>query len=68
LGVYNLDLTARRLAALFVAGLAALYPPLLEAFNRPGSLLGIPILPLYLFMVWGALVLVSWLLTRGDEP
>ena len=63
-----MDPTARRLAALFVAGLAALYPPLLGAFNRPGSLLGIPILPLYLFTVWGALVLASWLLSRGDKP
>jgi len=63
-----LDLTARRLAALFAVGLMALFPPLLGAFNRPGSLLGIPILPLYLFAVWGALVLVSWVLTRGDKP
>jgi hypothetical protein len=62
------DLTARRLAALFVAGLATLYPPLLGAFNRPGSFMGIPILPLYLFTVWGALVLASWLLTRGGKP
>jgi len=63
-----MDVTSRRLAALSVVGVATLYPPLLGAFNRPGSFLGIPILPLYLFMVWSALVLVSWLLTRGDEP
>lgn len=62
-----MDVTSCRLAALFTVGLVALYPPLLGIFNRPGSLLGIPILPLYLFTVWGALVLVSWLLTRGDE-
>jgi len=63
-----MDVISRRLAALFAVGVVVLYPPLLGAFNRPGSLLGIPILPLYLFTVWGALVLVSWLLTRGDEP
>ena len=62
-----MNVTSRRLAALFAVGLAALYPPLLGAFNRPGSLLGIPILPLYIFTVWGALVLVCWLLSRGDE-
>ncbi|HEY6009083.1 MAG TPA: hypothetical protein VIU40_12230 [Geobacteraceae bacterium] len=61
-------MTARRLAALFAVGIVALYPPLLGAVNRPDSLLGIPILPLYLFAVWGALVLVSWALTRGDKP
>lgn len=59
---------SRRLAALFVIGIAALYPPLLEAFNRPASFLGIPVLPLYLFTAWGVLILVSWILSRGDNP
>jgi hypothetical protein len=63
-----MDVTSRRLAALFAVGVMALYPPLLGAINRPGSLLGIPILPLYLFTVWGALLLAGWVLTRGDEP
>jgi hypothetical protein len=62
-----MDITSRRLAALFAVGLAALFPPLLGAFNSPGSLLGIPILPLYLFTVWGVLVLVCWVVTRGDK-
>ena len=59
---------SRRLAALFVIGIAALYPPLLGAFNRPVSFLGIPLLPLYLFAVWGALVLVAWILNRRNQP
>ena len=63
-----MDVTSRRLAALFAVGLVALFPPLLGMFNRPGTFLGIPILPLYLFTAWGALVLASWVLTRGDEP
>jgi len=62
-----MDMTSRRLAALFAAGLVALFPPLLGVFNRPGSFLGIPILPLYLFTVWTALVLVGWALTRRDN-
>jgi hypothetical protein len=62
-----MDKIARRLAALFVIGVAALYPPLLGAFNRPESFLGIPVLPLYLFTAWGTLVVISWLLGRGDE-
>lgn len=60
--------TSHRLTALFAVGLVALFPPLMGAFNRPGSFLGIPILPLYLFTIWGVLVLLGWLLTRGDEP
>jgi uncharacterized RDD family membrane protein YckC len=63
-----LDVSSHRLAALFIVGLAALFPPLLGAFNRPGSFLGIPLLPLYLFTVWGVLVLLGWLMTRGEKP
>jgi hypothetical protein len=63
-----MEVTSHRLAALFVIGIAALFPPLLGAFNRPGSFLGIPTLPLYLFTVWCVLVLVGWLLTRRNEP
>lgn len=62
-----MDVTSRRLAALFAVGLLLLYPPLLEIFNRSGSLFGIPILPLYLFTVWGALLLTGWLLGRGGK-
>ena len=58
---------SRRLAALFVIGIAALYPLLLGAFNRPGSFLGIPILPLYLFTAWGSLVVVAWILNRRND-
>lgn len=59
--------TSRRMAALFVIGAAALYTPLLNAFNRPGTILGIPLLPLYLFSVWGILVLLGWMLGRGEK-
>lgn len=62
-----MNVKSRRLAALFAVGLVALYPPLLGAFNRPGSILGIPVLPLYIFAVWGALVFVCWLLSPGDK-
>jgi hypothetical protein len=62
-----MDLTSRRLAALFVIGIAVLYPPLLGAFNRPATFYGIPVLPLYLFAAWSALILVSWILGRGDN-
>lgn len=63
-----MNVTSNRLAALFAVGIVALYSPLLGAFNRPGSLMGIPILPLYLFIVWVGVVLVSWLLTRRKTP
>ena len=62
-----MDMTSRRLAALFAVGVVALYPPLLLAFNHPYTFLGFPILPLYLFAVWTVLVLVAWVLSRGDD-
>ena len=62
-----MDKTSRRLAALFVIGVAALYPPLLITFNRPGNCLGIPVLPFYLFAAWGMLILAGWVLGRGDK-
>lgn len=58
--------TSNRLAALFAVGLVALYSPLIGAFNKSDTLLGIPILPLYLFTVWGGVVMASWLLTRRN--
>lgn len=63
-----MDITSRRLAALFAVGLVALFPPLLGVFNRPGSFWGMPILPLYLFAVWTVLVLLGWILTRRENP
>ena len=62
-----MDAPARRLAALFTVGLAALYSPVLGAFNRSGSLFGVPILPLYLFAVWAGLVGMGWVLVRGGR-
>lgn len=62
-----MDMTSRRLAALFVVGIAAFFSPLLGAFNRSDSCFGIPVLPLYLLTVWVALVVLSWVVSRGDK-
>ena len=42
--------------ALFLLGLVLLSPPLLSIFNGPGALFGIPLLYIYLFAAWGALI------------
>ena len=62
-----MDAASRRLAALFVLGVLALFSPLTGALNRPGELLGVPTFPLYLFGVWTALVAASWLAARGGR-
>jgi hypothetical protein len=59
-----MDPSNRGLAALLVVGAAGLLSPLLGAFNRLETVAGLPLLPVYLFTVWGALVLGAWLLTR----
>lgn len=59
-----MDPSNRGLAALLVVGTAGLLSPLVGAFNRPATIAGFPLLPVYLLAFWGALVLGAWLLTR----
>jgi hypothetical protein len=55
-----------RLAALFVAGCVAFGYPLLAAFNVPATLFGVPLLYLYVFGAWAALIaLVALVVRRG---
>ena len=48
--------TPERLVALFVLGVVLMVPPILEVFNRPVRALGVPVLYLYVFVTWGALI------------
>jgi hypothetical protein len=59
------------LGACFVLFAALLVWPLLSIPNRPLLVVGLPVLVLYLFLVWAAIVAVLWWLARaspGDEP
>jgi hypothetical protein len=56
---------AGRLGAIFVIGLLALLSPVTGALNRPGSVFGLPLFPLYLFVSWAAIVAAAWYATRG---
>ena len=47
---------AQRLVALFVLGCLLLSYPLLSLFNTGGTLWGIPLLYIYLFGAWAALI------------
>ena len=49
-----------RMAALFLLGLAAFTPPLLDVFDAGAdvTVLGIPLLYLYLFAAWAALIVL----------
>jgi hypothetical protein len=59
-------LAGQRLVAVFIAGFMLLNYPLLSLFDRPERLFGIPLLHLYLFVVWAGLVIaIAWIVERG---
>lgn len=53
--------TGERLWALFLLGLVLLLPPLISVFDKPVLVGGTPLLYLYLFAVWGGLILLTGL-------
>ena len=57
--------TIDRLGALFFLGLVLFLPPVLLVFNRPERVLGVPILFLYIFCAWAAVIVLAKLATRG---
>lgn len=58
-------LTGQRLVALFVLGWVMLNYPLLSVFNVHSAWLGIPVLYLYVFGVWAAVIaLMAWIAER----
>jgi hypothetical protein len=56
------------LVACFLLFGACLVWPLLAIANRPLLLLGVPALVLYLFVLWGAMVVVLISLARRVRP
>lgn len=55
----------QRLFALFLLGNLLFNYPLLALFNRPDSLFGIPVLYLYVFGAWAALIaLLAWVVEQ----
>jgi hypothetical protein len=54
--------------ALFALGAVLLSWPFLTIFNSPRPVLGVPVLVLYLFTVWAAIIVVLFWVTRRTEP
>ena len=54
-----------RSSVLFLAGCLALNVPLLALFDRPVLVFGIPLLYLYLFGLWLALIVLLALINRA---
>jgi len=61
-------LTGHRLAAAFLFGMLLFCSPIPVLFDRPSAWNGIPVLYLYLFGAWTALIaLMIWILQGQDE-
>jgi hypothetical protein len=61
-------LTGHRLAAAFLFGFLLFCSPLTALFDLPVSWAGIPLLYLYLFGAWTALIaILAWILRGQDE-
>lgn len=57
-----------RSVALFLLGIVAFNAPLMAIFSVETRVLGVPLLYLYLFLAWGALIAFVRLAARsGDE-
>lgn len=58
-------LMKQRLVAVFLGGVFLLYSPVISLFDQVRLWVGVPVLYLYLFTVWGVLVaLMAWI-TEG---
>jgi hypothetical protein len=55
------------LVALFALGVILLSWPFLTVANGSGAVFGIPILVLYLFLVWAGIIAVLFWLTGGRD-
>jgi len=61
--------TGERLFFLFLIGVFLFNPPALSIFDVPRQVFGIPLLYLYLFACWGALLLlVVFIIERWGGP
>lgn len=59
-------LLRQRMIGLFLLGVLLLYSPLLSVFDTDTELFGFPVIYIYLFSTWVALIaLIAWLVERG---
>ena len=60
----NLNPKYVRLAGLFVFGWLLFSYPLLALFNSSRTFGNIPLLYAYLYILWAALIVLAWIITR----
>jgi len=69
--VNNFEIKGQRLVALSMLGCLVFNYPILELFNRSGTILGIPVLYAFIFAAWGLLIALMAVVVetkdRGDS-
>ncbi len=50
------ETVSERLVVLFLFGIMVLSPPFMFIFDRPAQIAGIPVLYLYLFVIWAVII------------
>jgi hypothetical protein len=61
-------LDAQRLVALFAAGLALFNFPLLALWDHDVRVLGLPLFPAALFLIWAALIAaLAWIVEHAPD-
>jgi hypothetical protein len=61
-------LDAQRLVALFVAGLALFNFPLLALWDHDVLVLGLPLFPAALFLIWALMIAgLAWIVERAPD-
>lgn len=59
-------LARQRLVAVFLMAALMFNFPLLYLFDQPEAFLGLPVLYVYIFVVWGAVIaIIAWIVERG---
>lgn len=62
------QLTAQRLAAMFLLGWLLFNYPLLALFNKVAAIAGVPVLYAYIFLAWlGFIALVACIVERRQD-
>ncbi len=62
------EIVGGRFVALFFLGIVLLTPPFLLIFDHSAEISGIPVLYIYLFVAWAALIALLALATELPKP
>ncbi len=59
-------LARQRLVAVFIAAALLFNYPILSLFDRPEAIFGLPVLYVFMFVVWGVVIaVIAWIVERG---